>query len=384
MPGDQDANWSHLEYWKSTYIETPLDILSRSNGRYDGPAILALKRSDESPKQTSDDNFLVAKILAENIIINDNYSQIATVVFGSVNSMCEYIYMACINSILSTKNTKADIRTTVNRFLDIYSYLCNPIMNDIFNCNERNKSRLDKYYHRILNSKMNICENKRSKFIKPLYTSNYSTSMDSTVVNSVKRILTTLKLTTPMIIAGHISSIDEIIKYYKTNKQHSKNISSGNDRPIYLKMVIDMLLCIENNNYSNLYDIYEADLIELLWARAHHPKNDCNNMKQALYDAVFSCWSRGIGKNIITCINGRIAILVGMLAVNDFDKSTWNIQRTEHIKNDIYHDITQVLNYPNVDHRAVIKKVLDNKLANPDVPDYLVKLIRFECSEVFI
>jgi hypothetical protein len=72
------------------------------------------------------------------------------------------------------------------------------------------------------------------------------------------------------------------------------------------------------------------------------------------------------------------------LAVIDFDKNTWNIQRTEHIKNDIYHDIIQVLNYPNVDHRAVIKKVLDSKLNNSNIPQYLVNIIRFECSDAYI
>ena len=73
-----------------------------------------------------------------------------------------------------------------------------------------------------------------------------------------------------------------------------------------------------------------------------------------------------------------------MLALNDFDERTWDIQRTELIKNDIYNDIVKVLNYSNVNQRVIFNAILDRKLANPNIPPYIVEIIRYECSEVFL
>ena len=104
----------------------------------------------------------------------------------------------------------------------------------------------------------------------------------------------------------------------------------------------------------------------------------------AMYDALFDCWNRGVGTFIPYCNNGQIAILIGMLALNDFDERTWDIQRTELIKNDIYNDIVKVLNYSNVNQRVIFNAILDRKLANPNIPPYIVEIIRYECSEVFL
>ena len=73
-----------------------------------------------------------------------------------------------------------------------------------------------------------------------------------------------------------------------------------------------------------------------------------------------------------------------MLAINDFDDRTWDIQRTELIKNDIYSDIVKVLNHSNVDQNAIINILLDRKLANPNIPSYIVDIIRYECSNAFL
>ena len=157
------------------------------------------------------------------------------------------------------------------------------------------------------------------------------------------------------------------------------------DRLPFLEMVINSLKNASQIR-GHIYNVSVAELIILLWERIHHPKNknSIDNLKQALYDALFDCWNRGVGTFIQYCNNGQIAILAGMLAINDFDDRTWDIQRTELIKNDIYSDIVKVLNHSNVDQNAIINILLDRKLANPNIPSYIVDIIRYECSNAFL
>jgi len=181
------------------------------------------------------------------------------------------------------------------------------------------------------------------------------------------------------------ANIIDIIDYYKNNPYYSKHVVTGMNRLPFLDMVVN-ILSRASVSRGHIYNISVAEVIILLWERIHHPNNNnkINELKQALYDALFDCWNRGVGTFIPYCNNGQIAILVGMLAINDFDERTWNIQRTELIKNDIYNDIVKVLNHQNVDQRAIINILLDRKLSNPNIPSYIVEIIRYECSEAFL
>jgi hypothetical protein len=394
MPHDDTSNWKHFEYWKSMYMEPPDSLIRRSNGMFDTIAKLAFDRVDLSLKQSIDSYLLCSKILINNAILNDNYELIANIYFDFSNEsdqntiseepiqlMFDYIYKNCISAILITSNKLKDIRKIVNSFIDIYAYIhiigIDKIPEYIY--------RLDTYYKSILNVKYHICNKIRHKFIKPVYTSDYQNTMDITVMRSVKTVIEILKESyyeSDMLVND---TIDDIIEYYKSNPKYSKHIVSGLDRKPFLEMVIKILKNASNER-GNIYSISVSETILLLWERIHHPKNSnvINILKQAMYDALFDCWNRGVGIFIPYCNNGQIAILIGMLALNDFDERTWNIQRTELIKNDIYNDIIKVLNYPNVNQRAIFNAILDRKLANPNIPPYIIEIIRYECSEAFL
>ena len=388
MPYDKSSNWKHFEYWKSMYMESPDNLIRRSNGTFDSIAKLAFDRVDLTNRQTVDNYLLCAKILINNVVLNDNYKQIANIYFDfesnksdSIQIMFEYIYINCISAILITSNKLKDIRKIVNYFIDIYAYIHIIKLNEI----KEYMTRLDTYYKSILNVKYHICNKIRHKFIKPIYTSDYQNTMDITVMRSVKTIIEILKESYYELDVPIDNTIDDIINYYKENPHHSKHIVSGLDRKPFLEMVINILKNASNSK-GNVYSVSVSELILLLWERINHPKNKqvIDILKQAMYDALFDCWNRGVGIFIPYCNNGQIAILVGMLALNDFDERTWNIQRTELIKNDIYNDIVKVLNYPNVNQRAIFNAILDRKLSNPNIPSYIVEIIRYECSEVFL
>ena len=389
VPTDKNANWQHLEYWKSMYLESPSDILNRSRGNFDKTAELAFQRADETPKQTYLDNLLVAKILVNNVIINDDYKLVSKHIFGdekqlsSVYEMVDYIYLNCVKAILSTPYNKTDIRNMINQFPTIYAYM-NII--DQLTYNNSDYMLIGQYFTQMLNAKKKILKGNLIKYIKPTFTNDMQNTMDSTVMTSVKNILQIIRESSAQKSPSLQWSLDDIIDYYLDNDHHSNNVVTGNPRLTFLKMVIIALQQAQKyyDIKSRLYKMSVGEVIELLWIRCHHPKNDSIVMKQALYDALFDCWGRGIGKDILVCPNGQIAILVGMLAAVDFDERTWNIQRTEHIKNSIYNDIAQILNYPNVNHRAIINTILDKKLANPNIPKPIANVIRFECSEAFI
>ena len=388
MPYDKSSNWKHFEYWKSMYMEPPDNLIRRSNGTFDSIAKLAFDRVDLSNRQTVDNYLLCAKILINHAVLNDNYEQIANTYFNfesnksdSIQIMFEYMYKNCISAILITSNKLKDIRKIVNYFVDIYAYIHIIKLNEI----KEYMTRLDTYYKSILNVKYHICNKIRHKFIKPIYTSDYQNTMDITVMRSVKTIIEILKESYYELDVPIDNTIDDIINYYKENPHYSKHIITGLDRKPFLEMVINILKKASNTK-GNVYSVSVSELILLLWERIHHPKNKqvIDILKQAMYDALFDCCNRGVGVFIPYCNNGQIAILVGMLALNDFDERTWNIQRTELIKNDIYNDIVKVLNYPNVNQRAIFNAILDRKLSNPNIPSYIVNIIRYECSEVFL
>jgi hypothetical protein len=383
IPSDKTVNWKHLEYWKSMYMEPPENLLKRSNGTFDNIAKLAFDRVDLSSRQTADTYLLCAKILINHAVLNDDYKKIRNIYFDDVgdDALFDYIYKNCISAILATSNKLKDIRKIVNQFTNIFAYIHIIKFNNL----EDYMKRLNTYYKSMLNVKFHICNKIRHKYIKPIYTSDYQNTMDITVMRSIKTIINILKesyydLETPI-----NADIIDIINYYKENPHYSKHIVTGMNRLPFLEMVINILKNASTSR-GHIYNVSVADLIVLLWERIHHPnnKNTIEQLKQALYDALFDCWNRGVGIFIPYCNNGQIAILVGMLAINDFDERTWNIQRTEFIKNDIYNDIVKVLNYPNVNQRAIINILLDRKLANPNIPSYIVEIIRYECSEAFL
>jgi len=401
LPHDKNLNWKHFEYWKSMYMEPPDNLIQRSNGKFDSIAKLAFDRVDLSKHQTIDNYLLCAKILINHMILNDNYEKIANIYFDFSDSnqmqssrmdqnisfpittkiMFDYVYKNCISAILITSNKLKDIRKIVNQFVNIYSYIY------IIKLNEINEyiNRINTYYKSILNVKYQICNKIRHKFIKPIYTSDYQNTMDITVMRSVKTIIEILKESYYELDKPINDTIDDIIDYYKENTYYSKHIVTKLDRKPFLEMVINTLKGASHIK-GNIYNISVFETILLLWERIHHPKNKhiIDVLKQAMYNALFDCWNRGVGTFIPYCNNGQIAILIGMLTLNDFDERTWDIQRTELIKNDIYNDIVKVLNYPNVNQRAIFNAILDRKLANPNIPPYIVEIIRYECSEVFL
>jgi|LakMenEpi03Aug12_release.lakeMendotaPanAssembly.Ray.scaffolds.fasta_scaffold06280_15 hypothetical protein len=446
IPSEKSANWKHFEYWKSMYMEQPDSLIKRSNGTFDNIARLTFDRVDLSSRQTVDTYLLCSKILINHAVLNDDYKKIAKLYFGSTAArgpiglqvaesdpvlrgkitapirqdittaargpigpqvaesdpvLCgkitapirqdsitsngvdlfDYIYKNCISAILATSNKLKDIRKIVNQFIYMYAYMY------IINFNENNDymKRLNTYYKSMLNVKYHICNKIRHKYIKPIYTSDYQNTMDITVMRSVKSIIEILKESYYNLESPMNEDIKDIINYYRENPHYSKHIVTGLDRLPFLEMVINSLKNA-SNTHGHIYNISVAELIILLWERIHHPNNkqSIDTLKQALYDALFDCWNRGVGKFIPYCNNGQIAILAGMLAINDFDERTWDIQRTELIKNDIYNDIVKVLNYPNVDQRAIINILLDRKLANPNIPSYIVEIIRYECSNAFL
>ena len=389
MPHDKSSNWKHYEYWKSMYMESPDNLIRRSNGTFDNIAKLALDRVDLSKKQSIDSYLLCAEILINNVILNDNYVQIANIYFNLSDDddgnttpvLFDYVYKNCISAILITSNKLKDIRNMVNRFIKIYSYIHIIGINTI----PEYMNRLNTYYKSILNAKYHICNKIRHKFIKPIYTSDYQNTMDITVMRSIKTIIKILKESYYESNILINDTISDIIDYYNENPYYSKHIVSGLDRKPFLEMVIKILKNASCEK-GNIYSISVTETILLLWERIHHPKNKhvIEILKQAMYDALFDCWNRGVGTFIPYCNNGQIAILIGMLALNDFDEQTWDIQRTELIKNDIYNDIVKVLNYSNVNQRVIFNAILDRKLANPNIPPYIVEIIRYECSEVFL
>jgi hypothetical protein len=385
VPADKTVNWKHLEYWKSMYMEPPENLIKRSNGTFDNIAKLVFDRIDLSNKQTVDTYLLCAKILVNHVVLNDDYKKIEHMYFDTSshdnNVLFDYIYKNCISAILATSNRLKDIRKIVNHFTNIFAYIHITKFNEI----DSYMKRLNIYYKSMLNVKFHICNKIRHKYIKPIYTSDYQNTMDVTVMRSVKTIINILKESYYELDKPTNANIIDIIDYYKNNPYYSKHVVTGMNRLPFLDMVVN-ILSRASVSRGHIYNISVAEVIILLWERIHHPNNNnkINELKQALYDALFDCWNRGVGTFIPYCNNGQIAILVGMLAINDFDERTWNIQRTELIKNDIYNDIVKVLNHQNVDQRAIINILLDRKLSNPNIPSYIVEIIRYECSEAFL
>ena len=390
VPSEKSANWKHFEYWKSMYMEQPDNLIKRSNGTFDSIARLTFDRVDLSSRQTVDTYLLCSKILINHAVLNDDYKKIANLYFDN-NMGCnlfDYIYKNCISAILATSNKLKDIRKIVNQFINIYAYMHIIKFNDEHGSQTHPAGymkRLNTYYKSMLNVKYHICNKIRHKFIKPIYTSDYQNTMDITVMRSVKSIIAILKDSYYNLESPTNADIQDIINYYRQNQHYSKHIVTGLDRLPFLEMVINSLKNASQIR-GHIYNVSVAELIILLWERIHHPKNknSIDNLKQALYDALFDCWNRGVGTFIQYCNNGQIAILAGMLAINDFDDRTWDIQRTELIKNDIYSDIVKVLNHSNVDQNAIINILLDRKLANPNIPSYIVDIIRYECSNAFL
>lgn len=83
----------------------------------------------------------------------------------------------------------------------------------------------------------------------------------------------------------------------------------------------------------------DEECLRRVWARADDPRNVENRdaLRTALFDGLVDCWeSNPLTGRQIMCVNGRTGHILGSLAMLDWDRRNWVVERLEHFKNSIF------------------------------------------------
>ena len=146
---------------------------------------------------------------------------------------------------------------------------------------------------------------------------------------------------------GELQSIADIESEIKL---HGKRFSEN--RP---QLTIDALAVIEKIKQKEKIvslNLTDLECLQLVWHRANHKKNinNCNKIKQSIFDNLVDCWEvdeiGGLLNNMfgieettqrkIVCVTGRVTRILSSLILLDFDPKNWEVKRFEQFKNDIF------------------------------------------------
>jgi hypothetical protein len=139
--------------------------------------------------------------------------------------------------------------------------------------------------------------------------------------------------------------------------EFSRDPRTGRARPVLVQRALDAVERARAGERSMAAGASDEEVLRRVWARAGDPRNRERRaqLQQAVFDALVSSWERGIGRDELQCVDGRIARYVGALALLDWDARNWGAQRLEDHKNEVFRRA-----------RATIRAAAGEAAASPD------------------
>jgi hypothetical protein len=350
----------HSGYWMTNFVESPGEVLKRSNGTFDNAARLALNRVNTriaaGGGNLEDDHALRANIIRHHILGHEHQYQIdengrlTNLATRELNERRRHmeILRDDIRRITTLVN---GIATTAfdNAIIFGYDGQNEIFMNDQFlqpqampeliqTANQRREQAITARQQIALETA--AMDTPPSKTFLELSIQNtndpqnvHDTSITATLGEIIKRLRADQKNMT-------LPSIDEIWKEIKENGEELSD-----KRLFKVRDVGEVISRIKSGEKIAVHNLTDEECLQRVWLRIDDPKNrdTKKQLRQAIFDALFDCWEEGIiGKHIV-CVTGRITKVLSALTLLDWDEKNWEFKRLEQIKNDIFVKTAKVI-----------------------------------------
>lgn len=119
--------------------------------------------------------------------------------------------------------------------------------------------------------------------------------------------------------------------------------------------------CNDTNTVVALNGMTDLSVLQHIYLRCHHPKNDKKAMLTALGDNLKNCVENGH----IVCVVGRVTRIVSTLILLDFDEQNWNMKLVDDYKEEILNKTKNII-------QEVATLALNTTLDAP-AREYLIK-----------
>ncbi|GFR88683.1 hypothetical protein ElyMa_002524100 [Elysia marginata] len=175
-------------------------------------------------------------------------------------------------------------------------------------------------------------------------TSDSQNSHDSSV-NAAKRAIIG-RLRTEQGACGQLPTLDQIIEEIRNASDlFSSDPRTKQPRPVLTEKAIAVVRRTSNGERSSAAAATDEEVLRRIWARANDGRNAGRRkkMRQACYDALVDSWERGIGGDVIQCVDGRISRMLGSLSWLDCDERNWEMRRFEQHKNEIFEKAAEII-----------------------------------------
>lgn len=367
---------THLDYWKTHYTESPDQIYERSAGVFDNAAKLALKRSLDPPHKSNKvlNHNRAANIIYRNILLQEP----TTPTFDHFRQLAQDEYLASLINLSDDEiindevnranrranNTPRDDNTPPRGEIQDHpgaEFIIDEAMDFAITMGEE-------YPHNeiieVAQNRRNTTTQSRQNTAKEIAeqipgtqadvyldlsqrnTSDSQNSHDPSINAAKKSIIDRLRSDQSKSNKYSTITLDTIInEINKNSNEFSRDPRTNKPRPVLTGKAVKVIERAKNGERSLSADATDEEVFKRVWLRADDDRNKKNHnlLKQSFYDSLVDCYERGIGKDTIQCVDGRISRILGSLVLLDFDERNWNMKRLEQYKNDIFEKSAKVI-----------------------------------------
>lgn len=343
----RDRDWASVGFWKMHLVETPGEVLWRSDGTLDAPARVALQRSrarfnDRDPHVRTQNRHRAARILETNAGAHEPRGQ------AHVDELRD-IQRALLRDIDEARGARAaeEPEVALERILDAVAAA--PMHLEIANGAVEQSGEASKHRRREISAAGLAGADAVMAFVEASKThTNDSQSSHDRSVNAQCKFVAT-RLAARCRADDLTDAVEDITEFFVKNAAdltrdpHSKRARSNlvDERvlPVLERISAGRTMKVSATGASN------HTLLCLVWARIHDQENEGRHavLRQALFDGLLDCWSKGISGDHIVCSHGIMTRLVNCLTPLDADESLYITDSSESIRNEIFDSAAAVI-----------------------------------------
>lgn len=381
----KSPKWSNGQFWRASYLDTPAEVYTRSDGTYDIAAQMALERAEGHHAPTPADHMLAGTILNRNVLAqgtentpdrqqarDDARRHYAAAMRGlraprppprpPRGALAGHA--ATMRGMLGGNNQRQQLQNHAT-FIDIaldFATTMIPAMfggpdgeiwliNDGPLIQEAQHTREHVIAERKQNANMAgtpAARINRYLDIATTHTDDPENSHDPLVNGCARSIVARLRTEATSTVSLATVRAEVV----------TSGVALSDSRPELVEKALGALDRAKNGERTVSISVTDEEAWRLVWARAGDKRNAGNagKMRQAIFDGLVSCWKPTMHGESLVCVHGRVMRALGSLALLDFDTKNWNIGTLEQLKNEIFHNI----------HLAVEKEIADAAVS-PDV-----------------
>lgn len=299
---------------------------NKSNGTFDYNANAALSHINLIDQFNTNDYYLRRRILQNNIIrggfeIQNRQQVIDQIIDDTINAL------AIANN--NTENIEfiiADVVETPWNDAE-FAIIINNAVNNIGYAEARAENARANSNNRAEAATLALAD-------AQIYTSDPQNVHESKVNSDLRQILERIKEDN----INPKKCIEDAIKYINKSKISKKKKEDA----------LTTLNIISNKNMIYTFNLSEDMIFALVWHRSNHINNKSKIGKTSrgklIKDAIVEALADSIENGLPVCINGRCSRIIASLCTIDFDNANDSIMTFEAYKNQIYSEITNLVN----------------------------------------